>query len=210
MTHINTQTVSAPVKSSLDESIVVVPRQKLFPQTTVAGLYTGDLGDFEQSIKQHHEFMIRAAAETDPSFKQIIPYMVFKHQDRYFIMQRKSTASESRLKNKYSLGIGGHIRKEDVTSPDIAAWGLREFQEEIAYNGSFSCELVGIVNDESNAVGQVHTGVLFILHGDSSDIRIRSELKSGVLWTLDECKAVYDSMETWSQLVFDFLISRSC
>ena len=120
-------------------------------------------------------------------------------------MQRKSSASEQRLKNMYSLGIGGHIRKEDITGKNIIDWAKREFEEEIDYNGAYTIQSLGIINDESNDVGKVHTGFAFIMHGTSDQIKIRSELKEGRLVTLEECEQYYDSMETWSQLAFKFL-----
>ncbi len=136
-------------------------------------------------------------------------YLCRAEKDKYFLMQRKSDASEARLKNKHSLGIGGHIRQEDIGSKTIFDWAAREFAEEIEYNGSFEIEPIGLLNDDSNPVGQVHLGFVFLLKGDSDKIKIRSELKEGKLLTLQECKQLYPAMENWSQIVFDCLVSIS-
>lgn len=188
-----------------DELILVVKRQDLFPRGAWHGIRAVDYPTYAELIQEKKEFLPRSLMENDPTYKQIIPYLVFTHKGKYFLMQRHAKLTESRLENKYSLGIGGHIRHEDVTTNDIAAWAQREFDEEIAYSGSCVLEPVGILNDDSNAVGQVHVGFVFLVHGDSSDIAIRSELKSGKLLSLEECDEFYPFMETWSQIFIDHL-----
>jgi predicted NUDIX family phosphoesterase len=185
------------------ENILVVLRDTLLANTSWQGLKLGDCQDYIELINIHKEFLPRAHMETNPRYKQIIPYLIFKHDDRYFLMQRQSQASEQRLKNKYSLGIGGHIRQEDlVDSVSIFDWAKREFHEEVEYRGALKIKPIGILNDDSNEVGQVHIGLVLLLEGDSPAIRVKSELKSGILLTHKECTAYYDSMESWTQMVF--------
>jgi len=189
-----------------DEEILVVARQKLFPQGTPSSKLTSvDMDSYQHQVLRESQYVWRSHAETDSAYKQIIPYLVFNYKDTYFLMQRAADASDTRLQNKYSLGIGGHIRRDDIEGGSFASWARREFAEEISYNGSFNIIPVGLVNDESNSVGQVHTGFVFVLKGDSDAISVRSELKSGVLMTLDEIEKVYDNLESWSQIVFDYL-----
>ena len=191
-----------------DEQILVIKRTTLFPQGAWQGLKAVNYVHYAQLIQDNKEFHSRAAMEQDPVYKQIIPYLIFTHQDRYFLMQRQAKASETRLQNKFSLGIGGHINVEDLSNADIAQWARREFDEEVDFSGTYTIEAVGILNDDSNAVGQVHVGFVYLLHGSSSDISIKSEHKSGEMLTLDECMEKYPLMETWSQITMDFLKSR--
>lgn len=191
--------------SSLDEIILVVKRTHLFPEASWQGLCVVDMQDYLHLIKMHQEFHPRGLMETDLTYKQIIPYLIFKHKNRYFLMERKATASEQRLKNKCTLGIGGHIRKEDMKTNSLFDWARREFHEEVDYQGSFSIKPLGILNDDSNEVGKVHVGFVFLLEGDSNAISIKSELKSGTLATKQECLAAKERMETWSQLVLEQL-----
>ena len=192
--------------SKLDEKVLVVPRESLFKDGTVSGFQpTQDFGKYVEIIRENKQFLSRSQVEEDPSFKQIIPYLIFSHQSTYFLMQRKDSASESRLKNKYTLGIGGHIREEDITGCDILGWSAREFDEEVDYLGAYSIIPLGIINDESNTVGQVHTGFAFLLKGNCPNISVRSELKDGRLLPLKNCQKFYESMESWSQFIFDFL-----
>ena len=120
-------------------------------------------------------------------------------------MQRRANASEKRLQNKYSLGIGGHIRQEDMQKKSIFTWAQREFHEEVDYQGNFAIKPLGILNDDSNAVGKVHLGFVLLLYGDSDNISIKSELKSGKLVSLAACITSVNSMESWSELVLNHL-----
>ncbi|MFH1831436.1 MAG: hypothetical protein ABH827_01400 [bacterium] len=196
-----------PVK--IDEIILVVPKSDLFKKEIVQGLSAiSNFAEYVQVIEKHKKFIARSEAELDLTYKQIIPYLVFSFQDKYFLMQRQSTASETRLKSKYSFGIGGHIREEDITGSDMMGWAAREFAEEVEYSGSYTIIPLGLLNDERDAVGQVHTGFVFLLKGNSDAISVKSELKTGELLTLEECKNYYDGMETWSQYIFDFLTNN--
>lgn len=191
-----------------EEHILVVKRKYLFPEGSWQGLAQLNFDDFLKIIKQHQEFLPRSIMEQDPEYKQIIPYLIFTYEDKYFLMQRKAKASETRLKGKFTFGIGGHIRQSDVNSDSILDWSKREFAEEVNYSGSLEVEPIGILNDDSNFVGQVHLGFVFLLKGDNSNISIKSELESGQLLTLEECEQLKDKMETWSQLVFELLKSK--
>lgn len=193
------------VEQHHDEMILVVKRTDLFPVVAWHGLQEVDQDYFSRIIHEKKQFLPRSVMEQDPEYKQIIPYLIFTHDDKYFLMQRQAKASETRLQSKFSLGIGGHIREEDIQGDDIAAWARREFCEEVDYTGNFTVEPLGLLNDDSNPVGQVHVGFVYLLRGDSADIKVKEELKSGELLSLKQCDAFYDSMETWTQIVFDFL-----
>ncbi len=193
-----------------DEHILVVKRSALFSEIEPwHGMNTSAFDPLFKVVEQQQEFHPRSLMETDPTYKQIIPYLVFKHEDTYFLMQRQAKASEQRLKSKYTLGIGGHIRKEDLTNTDIMGWAHREFEEEVNYTGSYKVTRLGVLNDDTDAVGQVHIGFVLLVEGESGDISIKSELKSGELFTLEECKTFYPNMEGWSQKVFDLINTKA-
>ncbi|MFZ5953925.1 MAG: hypothetical protein ACOYT8_02360 [Candidatus Dependentiae bacterium] len=191
-----------------DEHILVVKRELLFAQTSWHGLNNDSTSNMVTTITQNQEFLPRSLMEQDPTYKQIIPYVVYHFDGRYFVMQRKSSASEQRLKNKFSLGIGGHVRQEDVQGKAIIDWAEREFHEEINYSGSLTLEPIGFLNDDSNAVGQVHLGFVILAHGNTDQIAVKSELKSGYLMTCEEIEQLYPQLETWSQIVFDYLKTK--
>lgn len=188
-----------------DEHILVVKRSHLFTQGDWNGFKQVDFDHYLHIINHKKEFHPRSLMETNPLYKQIIPYLIFEHDNKYFLMQRQSNASESRLRNKLTLGIGGHIRQEDMTENSLFAWAEREFHEEVSYSGSLTVKPLGIINDDSDDVGKVHIGFAFLITGDSSDISVKSELKSGTLVSLDECIAQKECMESWSSYIIDFL-----
>jgi len=188
-----------------DEQILVVKRNQLLPENAWQGIAEVDFEKYLKIIQSKKEFLPRSVMETDPSYKQIIPYLVFKYDGKLFLTQRRAQATETRLKNKFSLGIGGHIREEDMTTDSVMDWAMREFHEEVDYKGKLNIKPIGILNDDSNDVGKVHIGFVFLLEGDSDKIKVKSELKSGQLYTFDECDKFFDLMENWSQTVFTFL-----
>lgn len=193
-----------------DEQILVVPRNDLFKNIAAwSGLKEVNFDEYLSLIKEKKQFQPRSIMETDPTFKQIIPYLVYTHDNKYFLMQRTSQATEKRLQNKYSLGIGGHIRQEDMATDSLFDWATREFHEEVSYSGTLNIEPLGVLNDDSNAVGKVHVGFVFLLHGEHANISVKSELKSGKLLDLQECEHYFSSMETWSQIVFTYLLQKS-
>lgn len=191
-----------------NEQILVVPTTTLFPENST-GFIEGNFDHYAQKIILNSLFIQRAQAEQDPAFQQIIPYLVFMHDNHFFMMQRKETAGEQRLKNKLTLGIGGHIRAEDFNlGSSIIDWAQREFEEEIEYHGSVVFKPLGIIRQTTTPVDQVHTGFVYLLEGDSPHISVKEELKSGRLVTLAECKQRFADFEGWSQLIIDYLISK--
>jgi len=190
------------------EEVLVLAREILFPSGSYQGLKPLSEGEWENfltTLSSKVLFLPRSQVEDDPQFKQIIPYLVFEYQEKVFLMERKPTHTESRLASKFTLGIGGHLRKEEFVGRDIFSWAKREFEEEVKYEGNLTVVPLGLLNDESNSVGTVHTGLVLRLTGDSSVIRVKEEFKSGRLLALENCQEFYDSMENWSQIVFNFL-----
>jgi predicted NUDIX family phosphoesterase len=203
-------TVQQP-SSSLHEEILVVKRTHLFNDLyrPWQGIKTSDTHQFLTAIHNHQEFHVRASMEQDPTYKQIIPYVIFTHENRYFLMQRSKKASEKRLQSNWTLGIGGHVRKEDMTGSSLFSLAKREFHEEVSYAGTVDIELIGLLNDDTNEVGKVHMGIILHARGDSPHIKIKSELARGSLLSLDECMTFYKHMESWSQTIMD-LLRQSC
>lgn len=192
-----------------DEHILVVKRSELLGTQPMQGLIPVDVDHYMDIINSKKEFLPRSLMETDPTYKQIIPYIVFTFNNRYFLMQRTAKATETRLQNKYSLGIGGHIRQEDMTDSSLFAWAEREFHEEVEYTGAMTMKVLGLLNDDSNPVGQVHIGFVILVEGQHGNIKVKSELKSGALLSLQECADFYPVMENWSQIVYDALVRQS-
>jgi predicted NUDIX family phosphoesterase len=196
--------------SAAAEEVLCVKREDIFPDGAWHGFVSDGLERHQAVIREHHFFMARSVVEDDPSYQQIIPYVVFRHGDLYFLTHRLRASSEKRLRKQYSLGVGGHINRGDLEGGDPIQDGLkREWEEEVVYHGHFDARLLGLLNDDSSPVSKVHLGVVFLVDGDSADIAIRETDKlAGELLTLDQMRIYYLGMESWSQMVYDRLVAR--
>jgi len=184
------------------EQVLCVKREDIFPDGAWHGFVSENLDRHQQTIRERHFFKPRAEVENDPTYQQIIPYVVFRHHDRYFLTHRLRASSEKRLRKQYSLGVGGHINPGDLDAGDPILDGLkREWQEEVVYDGRFEARLLGFLNEDSSPVSKVH-----LVDGDTPNIRIRETDKlAGELLTLEEMRMFYLAMESWSQIVYDRL-----
>jgi predicted NUDIX family phosphoesterase len=196
------------MRAAAAEEVLCVRREDIFPDGAWHGFVTDDLDRYQAVIRERYVFKPRAEVEDDPRFQQIIPYVVFRHGDRYLLTHRLRASSEKRLRKQYSLGIGGHINPKDLQSGDPIADGLkREWEEEVVYDGHFDANLIGLLNEESAPVSKVHLGVVFLVDGDTPNITIRETKKlAGELMTLEEMRRLYLAMESWSQIVYDRLV----
>ncbi len=189
------------------EQVLCVKREDIFPDGAWHGFITDDLDRAHEVIRTKHFFKPRAEVEDDPAYQQIIPYVVFRHRDRYLLTHRLRASSERRLRKQYSLGVGGHINPGDLRAGDPLVDGLkREWAEEVVYDGQFEARLLGFLNEESSPVSRVHLGAVFLVDGDSPAIHIREIDKlAGELLTLDEMRMYFLEMESWSQIVYERL-----
>ena len=62
----------------------------------------------------HAYFAPKDNIEYDLNFKQLIPYIILTHNDKYLMYTRTPKGGENRLYNKKSLGVGGHINIGDI------------------------------------------------------------------------------------------------
>jgi len=192
----------------MPEKVLAVPTTCLWNAITYArkGLVTEGIDQITAVVSRYGVFMDRPEAETDPGHKQIIPYAVIRHAERYFLLQRKSTQSEHRLHHKLSIGVGGHINpSEGVPGTDVIRVGLtREIDEELYIASGYRERLIGLINDDTTDVGRVHLGVLFEIDSTSPDVRVRETHKMDGAWALmDHLDQRYENLETWSQIVFE-------
>jgi predicted NUDIX family phosphoesterase len=190
-----------------DEHVLCVRREDLFPDGAWYGFVWEGLERYRKVIREQSFFMPRAEVEEDPAYQQIIPYVVFRHANRYLLTRRLRASTEKRLRQLYSLGVGGHINPGDLENGDPILDGLRrEFEEEVEYSGSIDVTLLGLINDDSSPVSRVHLALAFLVEGSSPEISIRETKKlAGELLTLEEMRMYYLEMESWSQIVYDEL-----
>jgi predicted NUDIX family phosphoesterase len=197
------------VADKLAERVLVVPAS-LFHE---AGAFQGFSPDVARYLPRlldpaHLSYRPRAEVETDPSFKQLIPYVVLRCGELVFHYTRGQRGTEARLRALRSVGVGGHISPDDGTlfGDPYRDGMLREVAEEIYLEGEHTERCVGLINDDGNAVGQVHLGIVhvFDLAGPRARRREQALTKSGFA-PLAELRARRDEFETWSQFVLEAL-----
>jgi predicted NUDIX family phosphoesterase len=145
------------------EEVLVVPREHLFPAGAFHGFSGEGVERYLSTISAHAYFAPRDRVERDPSLKQIIPYVVLRYRDRVFLVRRTRAGSEERLREKFSIGIGGHINPEDVgdAADPVDAGMQRELTEEVVVPAGWQARAVGVLNDDQEAVGRVHFGLVY-------------------------------------------------
>jgi predicted NUDIX family phosphoesterase len=189
------------------EHVLVVPRALAVPRPW-RGVMTdrARLDATLAAIAMHGRFEPRAAMEDNPTFKQVIPYLILRDGERWFLMRRTKAGGDARLHDRWSIGIGGHLNPGDRDLPG----GLRrEWAEELVADFVPAFRPVGLLNDDETAVGAVHIGVVYEAEAAGQAVAIRETDKlSGSFATTAEVAAVRDRMESWSELAFAAL-SRS-
>lgn len=185
------------------EKVLVVKTEKLAKFISGrTGLLTEDREAMLDIIINEHEFIDRPAAEEDPSYKQIIPYVVLTRKGLVFATRRLNKGGESRLHGKVSIGIGGHINPVDETDRrSVLMKGLeRELDEEVYIRRRGELVPQGFINDDGNGVGAVHLGLCFSMEVEGEVSVKETEKLSGGWMSLQELRGEFDNMETWSQI----------
>jgi predicted NUDIX family phosphoesterase len=191
------------------EEVLVVPTHRL----AAAGEFHG----FRPYSEGFHHFLLapehlayrpRSQVETDPSFKQLIPYVVLRCAGELFHYTRGSEGTETRLRALRSVGLGGHITREDgpLAADPYRAGMLRELAEEVEVQGQWTERPLGFIYDGRTPVGQVHIGIVHLF-----------DLEEPLVWpreaAIDEARFAplrdllrkRDEFETWSQFVLEEL-----
>jgi len=193
----------------LEEDILVVKRDILFKDGEWQGLKTDNLDNFYLHIQKNLEVINRGKAEQDERYKQIIPYILFKHENRFFLYEYIKGATEVRLHHNYILGIAGHLNPIANGDDAIEVGMMREWEEEVDFEGNIkNKKLVGILNDNRRDVERVHLGLIYVFEGDNSKIEIKEvEKMKGRMMTIEEMEPLIGDEELlgWAPLLFPYL-----
>jgi predicted NUDIX family phosphoesterase len=189
------------------ERVLVVPTD-VFHEI---GYFQGFCGDVDRYVPAlfddlHVSYRARSEMEDDPSFKQLIPYVVFRYDDRQhgvcvFQYTRGKGQGEKRLHAKRSIGIGGHISTIEEIGESYEQGMQRELAEEVMIDTPFQNRCVGLINDDETEVGRVHLGVVHIFDVERPQVHPNEDeiLDAGFRPAAELLKDV-DGFETWSQI----------
>ena len=193
-----------------DENILVI-RRSLFDEL---GSFQGLNFEADKYLKAilsrgNNFFIPRPEAETNPAYKQIIPYALIAFEKTVLHYVRGKKAGEQRLVAKGSIGIGGHMNEADESlfAMDEEAYRAgveREVNEEIKIDTPFEDRIVALLNDDSTEVGRVHLGIVHIFKLKEPKVQKREAMITGLTFlTRDELMTRRESLETWSQICVD-------
>jgi predicted NUDIX family phosphoesterase len=157
---------------------------------------------------KHLSYRVRDEAETDPTYKQLVPYVVLRWRDQVFHYTRGKRSGETRLHALRSIGVGGHISAEDgsLFEPAYREAMFREVAEEVYLESAYEERCLGLINDDATPVGQVHLGIVHIFELAEPKVRRREQaLTQAGFAPLAELRGQRDEFETWSQFVLDVL-----
>jgi predicted NUDIX family phosphoesterase len=193
------------------ERVLVLPRERVpggCEFTGVRSATAAELQVLRDAVAAHGRFLDRPIAEENPAFKQLIPYVVVRDGGRVFLMERTDAGGDPRLHRKASIGVGGHLNPVDHGLDPLSVGLRREWAEELASSWEPEFRLLGLLNDDSNAVGSVHLGVVFEVEADGRPLGVRERDKlSGRMALPSEVIDAWDRLETWSQLVAEKLLT---
>jgi predicted NUDIX family phosphoesterase len=193
----------------------------VFDEGRLEGLqFTGasrSIKNFDQfffDVLPHAFFLERELAENSPEFKQLIPYTIIQYKDKILAYKRSKAGNEGRLRNKWSIGFGGHINPEDFLTGNLqAAIGMcmaREITEELEWSTPESLAAAkyketALLYDPSNDVGKVHFGIVITIQlSDDFEYSMVSKVEDEIAeirWVTKEEARELENLENWSKLL---------
>jgi predicted NUDIX family phosphoesterase len=187
------------------ERVLVLPRTAVPDGCDFHGVRAASdetLVALRTAVAHHGAYLERPVAEEDPAHKQLIPYVVVRDGPRVFLMQRTDAGGDPRLHGRASIGVGGHLNPVDEGADALMAGLRREWDEELVAGWEPEFRLIGLLNDDSNAVGAVHLGVVFEVEAGGRPIEVRERDKlAGAFAEPTEVAGSWERLETWSRLV---------
>jgi len=199
-----------------DQLIMAIKKEELFEKDYFQGFLSADKVDFQKRILDNYQYIRRGDIERDFNYKQPIGYVVLidKEEKKVFAYQRSikdKDYTEKRLRGKWSLGIGGHVDKEDKSrnkENPIEGGTLREAEEEVAVKRG-EMKIAGYINDDLDDVGRAHFGILYLLEVFGDVVGKGAEIKTGKMMKREEVNEIIKNpdyiLENWAKISWPFL-----
>ena len=198
--------------SKWDEQIVVVNRKELF--NNEENHFYGFIQKNDEKTKkiidtfESYEVKRRGDMEEDPSYKQLIGYVLLKdaNTNEVLVYKRLVGGGEARLHGKASVGIGGHMNEVEGKTifEMLKINAARELNEEVGVSEEEALNnlhFIGLINDDKTEVGQVHVGVVYECKVDKSKVEVKEDDTLVIKWmTANEAKEE-ENYETWSEFL---------
>ena len=200
-------------KEAFDSIYADIPEEGVF--TLGNDIYAEqDLLEFlDSKWNQYGSVQRRGDMEEDKNYKQVIPSMIIKQDDKYFTYTRLEGGGESRLHGKSSITIGGHANDvEDYWNFEhlMAVNAKRELEEEVYILDSNNEEIdnhlrltknmsiKGLIYNSLTDVDAVHIGLLTMIEiPEDWDVEVKeTDVLEGKFRTVEEIKEL--DLENWT------------
>ena len=166
-----------------------------------------DAKDLEATLTAHLASRLRCEAEMEPSFKQIIPYLILNHipSGRTFATLR--TGGDDRLIGQASLGLGGHMDEGENFENCL----FREVFEEVGLRPEEikNLRLCGYISSTASEVDSVHVGMVYRADTERDDLICLEDDKLTGAWLTPHELIVLNcegKLESWSRIVFGAML----
>lgn len=202
-----------------DEKVLCVPRWYYESAAKISNPDNLLDNPLETSVVNVGYFDYRNDVEMDESVLQVIPYVVLRYKDRYFITQR--LGGDERLQGMCAF-IGGHVDVEDTVANSgyksgidymltISEGLIREIEEETTCKFKDNITNIAfdhVFIDNSAQVSRCHVCQLVIVDVNTKDIKIKETDKLIGNWVdLSILKLLKEEGKTegWASIVIDYL-----
>ena len=198
--------------SKWDEQILVVNRKELF--NNEENHFYGFIEKNDDKTKEiintfeSYEVKRRGDMEEDPSFKQLIGYVLLKdiNTGEVLVYKRLVGGGEDRIHGKASVGIGGHMNEiEGKTIFEMLKINAaRELNEEVGVSEEEALNnlhFIGLINDDETEVGQVHIGVVYECKVDKQNVEVKEDDTLVIKWMTGLEAKEEENYETWSEFL---------
>ncbi len=196
--------------------ILAAQAKNLLPTYATTGFYPLDSSSIMRTLNDAGLWIgPRASLEIDPAYRQTIPYVLLRIDDRFVRYTRTVAGGEVRLHGRMSIGLGGHVDLSDVissgTSIDLEATLMSAAKREVCEElGNVECvtrEWIGILFDNDSDVGRVHVGVVSLWTLRSLPLESAEEAVGEVnLCSPSELTEHRPRLERWSELMLNYLV----
>jgi len=154
----------------------------------------------------------RSYFEYHPWYRHPIPYVIVKYQNKYFFILREKGSGELRLIGKKGL-LGGHVGLEDLVTDDLESTIENALYRELEEEAGITKDLIENINikgliKNNEGVDADHLGFVYEIELITDDIKSEEDgVLTGIWINKEDLVNHYDSFESWSQIVFDNLLS---
>lgn len=188
-----------------EELVMGLPNELAFAQGMFQGCLLSEdhACDLEVMLEGHAEWRARNEVEEINDWQQIFPYGIFRYQDQYMEVKRGTEVSHRRFSQKYTLGVGGHVVKQEFDKfGSLSEWMRQMFLHDFVYEGNITSHCIGIVNDKSEDLGRNHVALVYLLEGDTPEFQKKKQAEARLVRLQDLTGEDVSYLERWSQMIY--------